>query len=434
MNIKQELSDKTTLHRDLLAQWEAAIAEGDLEKAVRLDSIHYEKLVKRYEDVTYWDNWQSDTLASRNKLSIQFDKISPLRPKSHNLENKFAIVFHNFSGLAHETQLARNLSYLRKMVQPLNFEVIYLFGDDLGNSELASKIYDIKPEAIHFLSAGWYVEAGQKLDFLVQRHKYHSILYPTVFWMAYWMSLFVSHSNQKFLQMKYYPLHAGRIKYWAGGQRNEVNFYQIRNCQFEQLPILDLKLSVELLENKTQETLPEKITIGSISRPEKIANNEYNMFIFSLVNQHADWLYLYTGKPESLSILPEYIRNHPRAQPLGWVDPLRVIHQFSIYLEPFPWGGGEMTLLALGSGRPYLTLETEESMRFGICPFIKIIANQQDEILQFSFCSSLEELKDRLVKLAADADLRLRLGEAWKKAVASYQPKGIERWIDFLLR
>jgi hypothetical protein len=433
MIMKQAFQDKLSLHRHLLWQWELAVKEGDFEKAVLLDSVHYNNLVKRDEDVTYWDKWQSDTLASRNKLSSLFDKISPLRTVSQHPEKKFAIIFHNFSGLAHETQLARNLSYLRKNVQPLNFDVIYLFGEEAGSRGPACRIYDLLPEAVHFLSAESYEKAGQKLDVLVQQQSYQSILYPSIFWMAYWMSLFVSHSRQKFLQMKYYPLHTGRIQSWAGGQRDEAEFYSIRDCQFEQLPVLDLKPSGDILDNKTPGKYPGKMTLGSISRPEKIANNDYNNFIISVLEQHADWLYLYTGRPESLSVLPESIRNHPRAQPLGWVDPLQVIHQFSIYLEPFPWGGGDMTLLALESGRPYLTLETEESMRFGICPFIKIIANQQDEILQFSFCRSLDELQERLLRLAADSDLRLRLGEAWKKAIASYQPRGVARWVDFLL-
>lgn len=426
--------DKQSMHRHLLDEWERATSSGDFEKAVRLDSFHYDNLVKRYEDVVYWDKWQSDTLESRNRLSALFNTISPLRTAPPHPDKKCAIVFHNFSGLAHETQLARNLTYLRKNGYVVHFDIVYLFGDVPGSRQRAQEIYGIQPEAIHFLSASSYENAGQKLDLLVQRQAYQSILYPTIFWMAYWMSLFVSHANQKFLQMKYYPLHAGRIQSWAGGQRDEAAFYSIRDCRFEQLAILDLSLSAEMRDDQTPGKLLGKMTLGSISRPEKIANSDYNDFVISLLDQHVEWLYLYTGRPESLSVLPESIRNHPRAKSLGWVDPLQVIHQFSIYLEPFPWGGGDMTLLALESGRPYLTLETEESRRFGIGPFIKIIANQQDEILQFSFCRSLDELRERFLQLAADADMRYRLGEAWKKAIASYQPRGVERWVDFLLR
>jgi glycosyltransferase involved in cell wall biosynthesis len=429
-----EFPDKQTLHRQVLGQWEAAITAGDFEKAVRLDNFHYDNLVKRTEDVGYWDKWQSDTLASRNRLSALFDTISPLQIPPPQAGKNFSIVFHNFSGLAHETQLARNLTYLRQRVQTFEFDIVYLFGNVPGSRERAQEIYDIKADAIHFLSATSYENAGQKLEMLVQRQAYQSILYPSIFWMAYWMSLFVSHGNQKFLQMKYYPLHAGRIQSWAGGQRNDDDFYSIRGCAFEQLPVLDLKLSGAVGTSASAEVISEKVTIGSISRPEKIANADYNDFIKSLLDQHTDWLYLYTGRPESLSLLPEIIRKHPQARALGWVDPLQVINKFSIYLEPFPWGGGDMTLLALESGRAYLTLETEESLRFGIYPFIQIIANNRDEILQFSFCKSLEQLKERLLILAANPELRNQLGDAWRRAIAEYQPRGVERWVDFLLR
>jgi hypothetical protein len=432
MTTKINVADKPSLHRNLLAQWELAIADGDFEKAIVLDSFHYNNLVKRDEDVSYWDKWQSDTLASRNKLSALFDKINPLSPAPTNAEKKFVIVFHNFSGLAHETQLARNLNYLRKNLQPLNFEVVYLFGEEAGCRGLACRIYDIPPTAVHFLSADSYKKAGQKLNSLAQRQGYQNILYPTVFWMAYWMSLFVSHSHQTFLQMKYYPLHAGRIKAWAGGQRNSDDFYEIRGCSFKQLSTLDLKLSDNLFQDEPK-NLSANITVGSISRPEKVANPAYNIFIKSILDKYPSFRYLYAGRPDSLSVLPKFIREHPQAISLGWVDPLEAICKFSIYLEPFPWGGGDMTFLALESGRAYLTLKTEENMRFGIFPFIKSIAENKNDILQFSFCSSLDQLEERLLKLAEDPDLRKCLGEAWKLAIQEYQPRAAENWIDFLL-
>jgi hypothetical protein len=432
MTTKINVADKPSLHRHLLVHWELAIANGDFEKAIVLDSFHYNKLVKRDEDVVYWDKWQSDTLACRNKLSALFDKINPQRPSFTNPEEKFLIVFHNFSGLAHETQLARNLSYLRTHVQPLNFEVVYLFGEEAGLREQACRIYDLTSELIHFLSADSYETAGHKLDILARSQGYHSILYPSIFWMAYWMSLFVSHPNQKFLQMKYYPLHAGRIKSWAGGQRNDNEFYEILGYSFRQLATLDLRLSRTVFQSAPQNVDANMVAIGSISRPEKITNLEYNYFVKSILDKHPDYRYLYTGRVESLSVLPKFILDHPQAIGLGWVAPLEAINKFDVYLEPFPWGGGDMTFLALESGRAYLTLQTPENLRFGICPFVKIIANNRNEILQFSFCSSLEQLEDRLLKLAENADLRRFLGEAWRAAVQNYQPRNVESWIDFL--
>jgi hypothetical protein len=171
--------------------------------------------------------------------------------------------------------------------------------------------------------------------------------------MAFWMSLFVSHPNQKFLQMKYYPLHSGRIKRWAGGYRSSNDFYMINGCKFEQLPILDLQIAKH--ELKERDTQTEGISIGSISRPEKICDAVYNQFILQLLKANPKLSYLYTGRIEATNLLPETIRKHPRSMGLGWVDPGEAIAKFSIYLEPFPWGGGEMTLLALSAGEPKKT-------------------------------------------------------------------------------
>ncbi|MEB3211879.1 MAG: hypothetical protein VKL39_11020 [Leptolyngbyaceae bacterium] len=429
--MSQPLKDhaRKTLHKDLLYQWMSLVNKGHFEKAVAIDQIHYNELVKKSEDVNYWDRWQRDTVASRKDLTRRFEEIRPTTPFHIKRGSPTLIVHHNFSGLAHETQLARNIDWLRSHGEEINIEIVYLFGGNENNASACS-LYSLSPNCVHYLQANSYQEAATKLAQVASSTMANGIIYPTIFFMAFWMSLFVSHPNQKFLQMKYYPLHSGRIKRWAGGYRSSDDYYLINGCKFEQLPILDLEVSnSDFITNYFQ---TNSISIGSISRPEKISNPDYNRFVLQILKANNKIRYLYAGRFESAEIIPEAIREHPRSVALGWVNPVTVISKFSIYLEPFPWGGGEMTLLALSAGVPYLTLETEESKRFGIYGFLRFLADGQDPVLQTSFCRSKNQLRDRIEQLVDDPEFRSTLGGSWRRVIKSYKPPSLHKWRSFL--
>lgn len=421
--------DKESFHRFALESWTAAVNSGDFERAVAFDQLHYNELVKKFEDVSYWDRWQADTLEPRRALTRRMELLIPLALPESDGSNRFLIVHHNYSGLAHETQLARNMAWLKAHDVDFNVEIVYLFGPSDRRS-LASKLYGLPPDGIHYLSAANYQQAAERLSRLAQTRSAQGIIYPTTFFMAFWMSVFVPHANQKFVQMKYYPLHAGRMSRWAGGYRGPGKHYRIHGCDYEQLPILDLQIAKRELPFSQAQS--GAVSIGSISRPEKVGNPAYNQFILALLKKHPQLSYLYTGRPDALSAIPDSVRNHPRSKSLGWVNPVDAISTFNIYLEPFPWGGGEMTLLALEAGLPYLTLETEESIRFGIYGFIKCMAEGKDPILQFSFCKSIEQLHERVAVLLSDPQRREQLGRAWREAVLNYTPPGLESWHSLL--
>lgn len=433
-------NEKPGLHRKILALWHAAIDAGDFEKAIRLDFYHYENLVKATEDLGYWDRWQDDTHAARLALVERMLSAAPSRlSASASGDHKFAIVNHNYSGLAHEVQLSRNIQYLRRQGKVLDFDVIYLFGNLPNARQHAAALYQIPESNVIFLAADSYEKAADRLDLACRRTNYRTVVYPSVFAMAFWMSLFNTHPRQKFLQMKYYPLQAGRIAQWAGGRRTTEERFPIRGCDFLQLETLDLGVDLQpelptpmASYQASNQAAEQPITFGSISRPEKVADPTYNSFVAMLLRERPSLTYLYAGRPEAVQVIPEAVRNLRNAIAIGWVHPASAIRQFAIYLEPFPWGGGEMSLLALRAGIPYLSLGTEENIRFGMFDFLRLIAVSGPDILQFSFCRTIDELRSRLFQLIDDEALRRQLGDAWRKQVESWRPGDVERWIDFL--
>jgi hypothetical protein len=425
---------KLDAHLHYLSSWRTALEQGDLHTAVDLEHQHYNHLVKPTEDAYFWDLWQQDTLSMRHDITREINKQTPLKTSSAS-NGRFLLVFHNYSGLAHESQLARNLNFLREQGEALDFEIAYLFGGLLEHHELSAGLYGLPRSAIHFLGAKSYPDAGDRLEQLTNQREYATLIYPSTFFMAYWMSILVSHSNQKFLQMKYFPLHAGRFSAWGCGRKDQGSHFTVQACSFQQLGVL--KPSIDSgLKAKRPKNLKRvgqtKLNFGSISRPEKVGDAHYNQFVLSSLEQHPELNYLYAGRENTLQAIPAPVRQHPRSQTLGWVQPEVAIAEFDIYLESFPWGGGDMSLLALASGLPYLILDTPQNRTIGIFQFLEVIAAERDPVLQWSFCDSITTLSSRLEALLKDADMRYELGQAWASAVNNYTPNDSKAWLSFL--
>jgi hypothetical protein len=253
--------------------------------------------------------------------------------------------------------------------------------------------------------------------------------------MAFWMSLLVSHGNQKFLQMKYFPRQAGRLAAWGCGRKDDQKTYEVQGENFVQLSILNPRQMQERPTgglDTSQVSTKGKISFGSISRPEKVADATYNRFVLDLLDKYSPTAYLYAGREEQLAHIPVEVRRHPQARALGWVDPAAAIREYHIYLESFPWGGGDMCLLALENQVPYLILDTPQNRVVGIYSFLDVIAQSNSSELQFSFCDSMQTLADRFGALVADGDLRASLGKRWAQAIDQYHPSDIAAWLSFL--
>jgi hypothetical protein len=429
-----EFQDKNVFHSYLLKLWIDAIASGSIQTAIEIEFQHYNQLVKPYEDITLWDKWQSDTFALRAVTTWGFDQKLPLR-STNTKSNKFLIVHHNYSGLAHEVQLSRNINFLRNKGATVGFEVAYLFGGSQLEQNAAAELYQIPLSSVRFIKAVSYLDAGKKLNSLTTNYNYNTIIYPSIFIMAYWMSLFVSHGNQKFLQMKYFPLHSGRLSEWGCGRKNTNKKLDINGFTFTQLSVLNpSQASNNLPKNQLGnfKGIQNFVTFGSISRPDKVTDLTYNQFVLDMLEQNPWTKYLFTGREEDLSRIPLPVRTHTRSLSMGWVDPAAVIRNYHIYLESFPWGGGDMTLLALENGIPYLILDTPVNRLVGIFNFLEVIAQSAPELVQFSFCDNITTMTSRFSELASSEELRQSLGSTWARTIHNYQPTDVDAWLSFL--
>jgi hypothetical protein len=320
---------------------------------------------------------------------------------------------------------------LRESGYKLDFKIVYLFGqrEDLA-SKKAAALYAISEEQILFINATSYPHAGARLEKLSVDLAPERIVYITIFYMAFWVSLYVAHSNQCFYQMKYPPRHSGRIRLWGGVRAERTKSIRYLNGdRWLQLSVLDVNLSPSIHE-APRET-DGYLNFGSISRIEKILQEGYLDFVLGVLESNAHLRFLYTGRSGEDELLPFALRNHPRAKFLGWVDPADSIRQFDIYLEPFPWGGGDMTILALSSGLPYLTLDTPQNRRFGIYNFLSLISYNSKEA-ELSFGKTIEQVRCKLIEMSKSFEKRKSNAQAWKNILLQYRADGTREWELFL--
>ena len=429
--------DLNELHQNYLEQWIQAIKKGNINQAIIIDFKHYNEIVKPIESQEYWDKWQNDTFQIRREINQRFVDILPT--KIENVKNeRILIIHHNYSGLANECQIARSLEYLKKDGFIIEIEIAYLFGGDLKQLNASAELYKIEKSSVFFLQSKNYTDAGNRLNWLINNKKYKTLLYPSIFPMAFWMSLYVNHMNQKFHVLKYFPKQVGRINYWSCGRRHNDKYYEIDGSKFIQLSVLNPKIKENPYDNKIfnkkiiKRIGGAKLNFGSISRPEKISNINYNNFILKILNQDSSLNYIYTGRESGVAAIPEEIRNHPQSKHIGWVNPNEAIELFDIYLEPFPWGGGDMTFLALESACPYLILDTPQNRLVGVYGFVSYLSVNAPKILEFSFCKSEEIMMEKFKKLVKNEDLRHDLGLAWAETIYKYRPVDKKEWVKFL--
>jgi hypothetical protein len=413
--------------------WVKAIQQSDFHRAYSIELNFYTAHVRPTESAVLWDAWQDRTLSLRRTLTDLVRQHFPIRSPSQSAPGVCALVYPNFSGLAHETQLARSTKFLRRSGIPLDLHVVYGFGASKPELTLrAAELHGVSPSHVHFLEAADLHDMGERLSSLDQAFRFSTIVYPSIFHFAFWATMVLHHPNQKFVRMKHYPRQAGRFTAFATGRIDDEVDVCVNGERWLQLSVLELRPSSLAVAKRDGIQSPDTRTFGSISRIEKTTDPTYQSFVLDLLEQFGDLSYLYTGNPGARGLLDPRITRHPRAEFLGWVVPEDAITRYSVYLESFPWGGGDMSLLAAESGVPYLILDTPENRRVGIYALMRYIATQSGHsVLDKSFCPDLESLRTIFAELHTDRDLCRHMGCAWAEAVSTYRPHDIDAWSRF---
>lgn len=423
------------LYDKFLSLWIDFVNNGLFEKAAEVDMLHYAELIRKTENFEVWERWQIDTESYRKNLVEIANKTNPFRRVLNTGSNSIALVFDNYSGLAHETQMARNINFLRTSGFKIDLHIIYAFGTgEINEIQNSSEIYQISNSKIHFLKSNNYIQIGFLLNKIDANYKFKTIIYPSAYYLGFWASITSNHPNQKFISMKYYPLQVGRFSDYGGGRGDGNTHYLINSQKWKQLSVLDLFSKLRIGKFNYEELHKKSSTFGSISRIEKSTDDNYQKFVISLLEKKKEIAYYYCGHKSSLKLIDERIRTHERSKFIGWTDPNTSIKLFSIYLETFPWGGGDMSLLALKTGIPYLTLGTMQNKKIGIYRLLKYISSiNSSDMAKEVFCDTEEDLEVKFSTMVDSFEYRQSIRNSWLTIIENYIPTDINEWEGFLL-
>ena len=410
--------------------WTKSLLVGDYNRACRLELDAYNTCIKPTESLAAWNEWQARTAPQRLLLSNYYCRAFPSGEQTAN--GRVAIVLHNFSGLAHEVQFGRQLKKVLKEFINLKAFIVYAFGEPARTKE-AADIYGVNEADIVFLQAKSYLHAAASLEAFLGKFRVGTVVYPSITFFCFWMSLICRHANQKFFQMKYFPRQIGRISEWAGYDDGGIQGKRfVAGEGFTKLPV-DL-LGLPRVSVTRKALAPGCIRFGSISRIEKIQNPEYVSFVVRILEMLPEAECLVTGRTEDQARVPTELRLHPRVSFVGWVKPEDLISQLDIYLDPWPWGGGDMSFLAMVNGLPYLTLATPDGMAVGPLATIRSLVTQSSvaDVLRSYLPDDQDSLLEVFKELAINASARAAAGANWNLACSEAGSMDAEAWRRFL--
>ena len=399
---------------DCVRIWTKALLVGDYNRACKIELETYNHCINPTESLAAWDEWQEQTARQRLLLCEYYCQAFPSRPQVGN--GRLGIVLHNFSGLAHEQQVGRQIKKLIQTSGDFKVYIIYAFGGSTHN-KTAAEIYGVDETNIVFLQAKTYTSAAVSLDSVLERLGIGTVLYPSTAFFCFWMSLICRHGDQRFLQMKYFPRQIGRISKWACGWDAEDGLHKVVKGEIfirlppelESLPVVKLLRPPIIADN---------FVFGSISRVDKIQHPSYIDFVLKIFKRFPNSRYLITGRDADECRVPDNLSNHPQAKFCGWVRPEEFIKELDFYLDPWPAGGGDMSFLSIINGLPYFSLQTSDGLQCGPLSTVMRIAQSSsisDELIR-CIPPDEEHLMGEIALVVSDHIYREKVSSAWADA------------------
>jgi len=315
------------------------------DQAYEIDVYVMEKLVKQSDSEALWREWQSSTYDIR-KLIVAATKLKS--GKIPTKDKKPTFLIYCPSGLAHEIQLRSIINTLPDK----KARIIYAFNSPIKNT---ADFYAGLNIDFLYLQCDPAKPATSIEDKLSQLEKLTGPLHITIittYVLAFWASVSNTNHSYGFFAMRFIPYQVGSISRWlTGGVGNTSDIYG-------QPWMIVTRPWVKEFEVTKHVKPQSKVRIGSISRESKIDSPGYLSIICNLLEVFPEAEFALTGRTIRQSTLNTFRKRglESRVMHLGWIEPSQGMSQIDLYLEPFPFGGGEMLYQAIANRIPFVYL------------------------------------------------------------------------------
>lgn len=333
-----------------------AVQKTDYDSAFKIDYYIVQDYIKKNEATSesLFRLWNCLTIDIRNNLIA--DRVLEVKTQKGDSGTNFFVI-HNYSGLAHEVVLRNYLSNCTG-----NYSIIYPFGKPTTNARL---FYGNRVDKIYFLECDQALPVSSLFNQIKSFAAYceiNSLIFITNFYLCFWSSIFKRNYSHKFISMKYNPLQFEGIDCWVSGGCLNKNLTTINGDSWNTLFRPLVQRNKKVIENV------DLVRLGSISRPEKINNVNYLHAIKEILLTTPNTIFLWFGRQQDDFVVNFFNQYELSGRCIfrGWVDPDLALSEIDIYVEPFPFGGGEMLHNAMEIGLPFVVLDNQLNTQTGI--------------------------------------------------------------------
>ena len=399
--------------KNILRLMEDALRSRDYDKFIQYEIIHYSEYIKKTEEKKHHE----ECFTNVEKMSERYGNVIKQEAAKYDGEASNAICYFLPSidnDLAHIELLSRILAQHK----PSDFRIL-VAGYSSKTDGCLSK----------FLTA---LEKSGKID-LVPLKQTHSSVVSFITWLnrnkiahlivmsvptlipAFIVALGsdrVTWFTSKF-ELECFPTLKNRISCHG----HEYQVQKIGKCTWHRMPAaLDPANIPELRKRKI---IDGSCRLISINREEKIKNPEFLKSVASILQKNTKATFFWTGKTEDTTI-KSFLDNQgvgDRCYYIGWVDPMKALHDFDIFLDT-PSLSGSVAAMAFAAGIPLVTFTNShswvefyepkfhqniESKKSSTYP-LPLIANSFDEYIEITTSlindSNLSEVVSEYQKLA----------------------------------
>ena len=185
--------------------------------------------------------------------------------------------------------------------------------------------------------------------------------------------------------------------------------------------------------DKMRKQFSGKLILGTLSRQQKMSNPEYIRTVCQILRQHENVVFIWTGRTQD-KVVAEIFKAEGVSEKtyfVGWVNTDTYAYVLDIMLDPFPTGNGVTSIQTMVAGKPVLLFKncgldillgnfrlktaTQNSFTKQVQEIFHV--KSEKELGLYTCVDDAAEYVFMANKLILDADLRSRVGAAFKKCV-----------------
>lgn len=351
----------------------------NMDYALFLEIITYTRYVQSIETEAHFRQCM-ERIAPLMSESGRYwrEKLPPLPPTQHSTPYKLGFFIANASAMAHFEVLLNTLKGYRQLDEQPFEPTVYCFG---GKSEAMEQALAMIGVRLVMLNERFPKDANSmwrrllRLRELLAEEGVHGLVWVSVVTLMPFAFAMRIAPVQIWWAMKYHSLELPDIDgYVTGGTITRYRTIDGRQWRNGVLGVDDwYDRSLEEEARSIRNIFGNFVVVATLARDEKMLDPQYLNAIVTLLRQHPNMFFLWTGQNErsEIRLALEEGGVLERTRYIGWVNTRLYAQVVDVFLDSFPFPCGFTLLQAMAAGKPVVISATPEAAETGLWAFIR---------------------------------------------------------------